>query len=98
MTTPDDASPRVVLRYLRDSVAKWEPNARLLANARASDILRALDDALSAGTCGTCAHFEKLGPSSRGLCRNSQSIAVDSHVTPDDGCRLGYEAKATPTP
>jgi len=47
------------------------------------------------GTCGTCAHFEKLGPSSRGLCRNSQSIAVDSHVTPDDGCRLGYTPKAT---
>jgi len=48
------------------------------------------------GTCGTCAHYEQLGPSSRGLCRNSQSIAVDSHVTPDDGCIKGYTPKATP--
>jgi len=55
-----------------------------------------VDGATTTGTCGTCAHYEQLGPSSRGLCRNSQSIAVDSHVTPDDGCIKGYTPKATP--
>jgi len=95
MTTPDDASPHVVLRYLRDSVAKWEPNARLLANARASDILRALDDALSAeGTCGTCTQSEAVSP----LVGYLWCHVHDQARAPDDGCRLGYKAKATPTP
>jgi len=92
MTTPDDASPRVVLRYLRDSVAKWEPNARLLANARASDILRALDDALSAGTCGTCAHSEIVSPL---VVSHVWCHVHDQARAPDDGCRLGYTPKAT---
>lgn len=67
---------------------------------RAAEALAALTTSVDAtgtpGTCGTCAHYEQHGTWSCGVCRNGRSIAVDTDVTPDDGCRLGYAPKATP--
>lgn len=45
---PDDADPRVILRYLRACAGSWEPGVRLLGNLRAGDIVRAVDAYLGA--------------------------------------------------
>ncbi|HEY4136454.1 MAG TPA: hypothetical protein VGO34_14715 [Alphaproteobacteria bacterium] len=43
---PDDADWQTVLAYVRACAMAWVGDARLLGNARASDIVRAINDAL----------------------------------------------------
>jgi len=43
---PDDLDAATVLRYVRFCANGWDPLARLLGNARAQDIIRAIDEVL----------------------------------------------------
>lgn len=44
---PDGASADEILKYVRYCASCWMPDARLLGNARAGDIVRALDSVLN---------------------------------------------------